>query len=177
MHTFLVVVTNQKLKETFWGGCPGLCRSLKPRSSCFSSRLRKCLIASSMSSLSGLASMYSSSCGSCPEPGSNGGAGMGRRALRKPVHTRYHGLSQLRNVQLWVIPLQFVILLGYPVFYNHVLGYPFLWVYFQGYPKRKKDILMVLFKKRGYPFFQVFFGITWDILFFSSFCGDKLGYP
>ena len=47
---------------------------------------------------------------------------------------RYHGLSQLIIVQLWVIPLQFVILLGYPIFYNLILGYPFLWVYFQGYP-------------------------------------------
>ena len=32
--------------------------------------------------------MYSSSCGSCPEPGSDGGAGMGRRELRNPVYNK-----------------------------------------------------------------------------------------
>ena len=71
-------------------------RSLKPLCSCFSSLLRKCSIASSISSLSGLASMYSLSCGSCPEPGSDGGAGMGRRELQNPVYNKI-------SVEKWIL--------------------------------------------------------------------------
>ncbi len=62
----------------------------------------------SISSLSGLASMYSLSRGSCSEPGSDGGAGMGRWEFRKSVNTRisqcYFGLSRLMLTLTWVIP-------------------------------------------------------------------------
>jgi len=63
---------------------------------------------------------------------------------------RYHGLSQQIIVQIWVIPFQFVTLLGYPIFkktcyvishfigffagISRPLGYPYLYLKFLGCP-------------------------------------------
>ena len=73
------------------GNCDSrVARSLKPLFSCFSNCCRNLLMACSIASWSGLAFMFSSSCGSGAECGGScagGGSGMSRRASRKPAYT------------------------------------------------------------------------------------------
>jgi len=97
------------------------CRSLKPLFSACSMRLRNALMASSISSWSGRACMFSSSYGSGAWQGPDCCAGISRLPSRKPEVTRLC-LDQTRLSQ--VIPLN---LIRYLVLTGVILRYPTLY--------------------------------------------------